>query len=304
MPLFMRVFAVNAALLVGAAAALVLTPATVSFPVAPTEAAELIAGLTAILAFNFVALRRVFRPLARLTAFMRGVDPLRPGRRAPRGGTDRDVADLTNAFNDMIERVETERRESARRALTAQEEERLRISRELHDEVGQRLTAVMLQLEHAPEAREQVRIALEEVRELGIRLRPEALDDLGLAAALRSLVTAMEQHTPLNVVRDIHPPGPLEPEQELVAYRVAQEALTNAARHAGSSEIRVELRSHGTGTLVAVQDRGRGLDGAGEGSGVRGMRERALLVGGDLEITSLPGGGTRVQLVLGGARRP
>ena len=300
MPLFLRVFAVNAALLAGAAAALVLTPATVSFPVPLTEAAVLLAGLIALLAFNFLALRRVFRPLERLTAFMPGVDPLRPGRRAPAGTADPDVAELTSVFNDMIDRVETERRESARRALAAQEEERVRIARDLHDEVGQRLTAVMLQLGDHPAAREEVRAALEEVRAIGSRLRPEALDDLGLAPALRSLVTAFERRTRLRVERDIHPPGPLSREQELVAYRIAQEALTNAARHAGAADIRVELGTRGADTVLAVEDRGHGLGGTREGTGIRGMRERALLAGADLEISSEPGRGTRVELLLNG----
>jgi two-component system sensor histidine kinase UhpB len=232
------------------------------------------------------------------------VDPLRPGRRAPSGPADSDVAELTSAFNEMIDRLETERRESARRALAAQEGERVRVARELHDEVGQRLTAVMLQLEHVPQAREEVRAALEEVREIGSRLRPEALDDLGLAAALRSLVSAMEQRTALHVLRDIHVPGPLSAEQELVAYRIAQEALTNAARHAGAAEIRIELRARGSCTLLAVEDGGAGLDGSPEGTGIRGMRERALLVGGELRLTSRAGGGTRVQLLLGKARQP
>lgn len=303
MALFTRVFLLNAVVLAAAALTLVLTPATVSFPVALTEAVVLAAGLGALLAFNFVALRRVFRPLERLTAFMRDVDPLRPGRRAAIAGADSDVAELTETFNEMIERLETERRESARRALSAQEAERLRIARDLHDEVGQRLTAVILQLTDVSGAREEVRAALEEVREIGRGLRPEALDDLGLAAAVRSLVTRMEQGTALTVERDIHPPGRLSPEQELVAYRIAQEALTNAVRHAGSSRISVRLRAMGERTLLVVEDRGEGLNGCGEGTGIRGMRERALLVDGDLTISSHPGRGTRVELVLDGAPR-
>ena len=302
MALFTRVFAVNALVLVGTVAALVLTPATVSFPVALTEAIVLAAGLGAVLAFNFFALRRVFRPLDRLTRFMHDVDPLKPGRRAPTEGADLDVLGLTNAFNEMIERFETERRESARRALAAQEEERRRIARDLHDEVGQQLTAVMLQLDDVPRAREEVRAALEEVRAIGSRLRPEALDDLGLAAALRSLVTTFEQRTALCVRREIHAPGPLTSQQELVAYRVAQEALTNAVRHSGTSDVRVELRAQGGATVLAVADGGRGLRGATEGTGIRGMRERALIAGARLEIASRPGQGTRVELVLDGGK--
>lgn len=304
MPLFWRVFATNAAVLIAAAVALVLTPATVSFPVALTEAAVLAAGLAALIAINLVFLRRVFRPLHELSKLMRGVDPLRPGARAPVTTSDPEVAELTAAFNEMIDRLETERRESAQRALTAEEAERLRVARELHDEVGQRLTAVVLQLERHPSAREEVRAALEEVRAIGRRLRPEALDDLGLAAALRSLVTGFEQRASLRVERDIGAPGELTPEQELVAYRVAQEALTNAARHSGTQDIRVELRRDGSSTLLAVEDRGRGIDGASEGTGIRGMRERALMAGARLEIDSETGLGTRVELVLGPPATP
>jgi two-component system, NarL family, sensor histidine kinase UhpB len=245
-----------------------------------------------------VLLRRVFRPLHQLSAVMRGIDPLRPGARAQVETADPEVAELTAAFNEMITRLETERRESARRALSAQEAERVRIARELHDEVGQRLTAVMLQLDHDRTAREAVRSALEDVREIGRRLRPEALDDLGLAAALRSLVTGFEQSASLRVERDIQAPGPLTREQELVVYRVAQEALTNAARHSGTPDIRVELRRSVQGTRLAVEDDGRGLDGASEGTGIRGMRERALMVGARLYVTSGPAGGTRVELAL------
>ena len=208
MPLFWRVFLTNAALLVAAAVALVVTPATVSFPVALTEVVVLAAGLGAVIALNLVLLRRVFQPLRALSALMRDVDPLKPGSRARIETRDRELAELTTAFNDMIDRLETERRESARSALKAQEDERLRVARELHDEVGQRLTAVMLQLDDQG-AREEVRAALEEVREISRRLRPEALDDLGLAAALRSLITGLEQRTGLHVDRDIHTPGPL-----------------------------------------------------------------------------------------------
>jgi two-component system, NarL family, sensor histidine kinase UhpB len=297
-PLFWRVFATNAAVLIAAAVALVVTPATVSFPVALTEAVVLAAGLGAVIAINLVFLRRVFRPLHELSKLMRGVDPLRPGARAPVETTDPEVAELTAAFNEMIARLETERRDSAQRALSAEEAERLRVARELHDEVGQRLTAVMLQLEHHPSAREEVRAALEEVRAIGRRLRPEALDDLGLAAALRSLVTGFEQRTPLRVERDIGPPGELTAEQELVAYRVAQEAITNAARHSSTPDIRVELRREGPATVLAVEDRGQGIDGASDGTGIRGMRERALMVGARLQITSSTGVGTRVELVL------
>lgn len=298
MPLFWRVFLTNAALLVAAAVALVVTPATVSFPVALTEVVVLAGGLGAVIALNLVLLRRVFQPLRALSALMRGVDPLKPGARARVETRDRELAELTTAFNDMIDRLETERRDSARRALNAQEEERLRVARELHDEVGQRLTAVMLQLSDR-EAREEVRAALHEVREISRRLRPEALDDLGLAAALRSLITSLEQRTGLHVDRDIHTPGPLSSEQELVAYRIAQEALTNALRHGNGAQVRVQLRSGHGATVLLVEDTGPGVAAdAVDGTGIRGMRERAVLVGAQLDLRSPTGRGMRVRLVL------
>jgi two-component system sensor histidine kinase UhpB len=146
-PLLWRVFATNAVVLAVATLLLVLTPATVSFPIALAELVVLVGGLGAMLALDLALLRRALGPLRRLTATMRRVDPLRPGGRAAVSTSDPDVAELTEAFNEMLDRLELERRESALRALSAQEGERGRIARELHDEVGQVLTAVVLQLD-------------------------------------------------------------------------------------------------------------------------------------------------------------
>jgi two-component system, NarL family, sensor histidine kinase UhpB len=105
----------------------------------------LVIGLCVMLTLNWVLLRRAFAALQRLKSFMRRVDPLTPGGRAHADDADPEVAELTEAFNDMIARLEVERRDSARRTLAAQEAERLRLARDLHDEVGQALTGVMLQ---------------------------------------------------------------------------------------------------------------------------------------------------------------
>jgi two-component system, NarL family, sensor histidine kinase UhpB len=303
MPLLWRAFAINATLLTIAAVGLVVSPLTVSFPVALTELAVLGVGLIALLLMNLALLRRVFAPLERLTRFMREVDPLRPGSRLPPGDADPEIAELTGAFNDMIERVEDERRDSALRALAAQEGERRRIALELHDEVGQALTAAMLRLDGAEveEAREGLREALEEVREIARRLRPEALDDLGLRNALRALVASMARSARLDLSPEIDPSLPeLTPEQELVVYRVAQEALTNAIRHADADTIRFSLTSRDRQVVLAVEDDGQGFDPKllPEGSGIRGMRERALLVKARLEVESAPGHGTAVRLRL------
>lgn len=312
MPLFWRVFATNAAVLTLAAAVLALSPATISFPVAVTEAAVLVVGLAVMLALNFALLRRALSPLEELRRLMRGADPLRPGRRAPVTNTAPELKAVTETFNDMVERLEDERRESARRALAAQEAERLRIAQELHDEVGQALTAVMLRLDglvrrgpprELEEAREDVRKTLEDVRAIARRLRPEALDDLGLVSALAALTNSFERASGVSIERRIDRAIPaLSPEVELVMYRVAQEALTNALRHSECDSARLEL-SAARGTLeLAVSDTGAGFDTTRvrEGAGIRGMRERALLVGGDLELEALVGAGTVVRLRIPG----
>jgi two-component system sensor histidine kinase UhpB len=228
---------------------------------------------------------------------MRSVEPLEPGRRLVVPHADAEVAALATAFNDMLGRLERERRDSGRRALAAQESERQRIARELHDEVGQVLTGVMLELGDQP-AREAVRHALEEVRRIARELRPEVLDDLGLQSALRSLCTAAAAHQGLRVERRLElADGGLDPEVELVVYRVAQESLTNVLRHAGASEVLVALGNVDGGLRLVVSDDGRGLPpGAAGGSGITGMRERALHIGGRLTVGAVRGGGTEVRL--------
>jgi two-component system, NarL family, sensor histidine kinase UhpB len=301
MPLLWRVFAINAAVLVAAMVALVVSPLTVSFPIALTELVVLAAGLAALLVANVVLLRRVFAPLDRLSRFMGDVDPLRPGSRVPVHNGVPEVSRLTMAFNEMVDRLESERRDSALRALAAQEDERRRIARELHDEVGQALTAAMLRLDRTDvdEAREGLRTTLHEVRDIARRLRPEALDDLGLRNALRGLVASAARDARLDVVPQIDVELPrLTAEQELVIYRVAQEALTNALRHADAGALRFSLHTETSAVVLAVEDDGRGFDPqrVQTGSGIRGMRERALMVRARLEVASVPGKGTVVRL--------
>jgi two-component system sensor histidine kinase UhpB len=295
LPLLWRVFAVNAGLLVVATLLLLFTPVTVSAPIALVEAGVLVLALLLMVAVNLLLLRPLVAPLDALVRRMNTVDLLRPGQRLPEGGGP-EVATLVRAFNEMLDRLEEERRGSSSRALAAQEAERKRIASGLHDEVGQVLTGVLLQLdtlaapgaeEHVAETKQAVRQALEEVRRIARELRPEMLEQLGLVSALTELTTRFARQSGIDVRRAFATElPPLARDVELAIYRVAQESLTNVARHAGASCVEVSLEPGAGSVVLCVSDDGRGLgaDAANGHGGLRGMRERALLAGGALAI--------------------
>jgi two-component system sensor histidine kinase UhpB len=311
--LFWRLTLINVSVLVAVALLLALAPVTISAPVRPTELLIIALGLVATTATSVLLVRRTLAPLQQLTEVMRSVDPMEPGRRL----TDVDVsssevAALTDSFNAMLDRLEFERHDSARRALNAQEQERLRIARELHDEVGQTLTAIALEAERAaetgsgPDRESWQRVAdwgqrsVEDLRRIARELRPEALDDLGLINAFIALCNRVAAQGNLEIARrlpDRLPPH--DPGIDLVVYRVAQEALTNVMRHSGATAATVTLEVRGSRLHVAVTDDGRGIQDGDRGdskTGLAGMRERAMLVGGALTIRSGPGRGTSVEL--------
>ncbi len=311
LPLYWRVFATNAAVLVVAFLGLVFAPVTVSVPPHATELLVLAIGLLVMLALNLLLLRPAFRPLDELADTMRRHDPLSPGARARVDG-EPDVAALARTFNDMLDRLESERRDSAHRALMVQEAERRRIARELHDEVGQTLTGVMLQVEslaavipddlreQLDELRETARHGTEEVRRIARRLRPEALEDLGLQSALSALATRISEQARLDISRHLDSQLTLSQQQELVVYRVAQEALTNVARHADAEHVELRLERVEPHAVLTVRDDGRGL-GPGDLSsshGIRGMRERAMLIDAKLAFSPGNGRGTEVKLTI------
>jgi two-component system sensor histidine kinase UhpB len=216
------VVAANAAVLVGVAVVtvLVFSPGTVSSGVAVRELAILVGALVAMGLLNRALMRRALLPVERLRDFVRVVDPLRPGQRAPVPRRRSEAAELAEAFNDMLGRLERERLESVRLALAAQESERLRVAQDLHDEVGQSLTAVVLQLgrlgrslppaEQAVVSQAQVtaRESLEEVRRIARSLRPEAFDDLGLMSALRVLAERVQEQSSVSVETRMEPELP------------------------------------------------------------------------------------------------
>jgi two-component system sensor histidine kinase UhpB len=308
--LFWRLLVFNAAIAIAAVAVLTLSPLTVSAPVSVAEVAVLTVGSALMLACNALWLRATLKPLDGLTALMQRVDLLRPGARVSVTGQG-DIAQLTRTFNDMLNRLEHERRASSAHALAAQEAERQRISRELHDEIGQGLTAALLGLkrtvDRAPDAlkpdlqavQEMVRGTLDEVGQVARRLRPGVLEDLGLRSAMHALAVDFEKASqiPVEVVVDSSLPD-LSTEAELVVYRIAQEGLTNVARHSAANRASLTLTEFGLAVQLKITDDGRGISGSTEGAGIRGMRERAVLIGAELALGGAPGGGTELRLTV------
>jgi two-component system, NarL family, sensor histidine kinase UhpB len=309
---FWRVLLIDAAVLAAAFVLLAAGPVTVSYPVKAGQLLVLLGGLVAMLAVTTVLLQRTLRPLETLTQTMRQIDPLAPGRRVDVGDAGADVTDLARAFNSMLERLEEERLASGRRALSIQESERRRVARELHDEVGQTLTAMLLQVEGLaasipPEARteleelrETARTGAEEVRRIAQRLRPEALEELGLQAAMLALLDGVAAQAHIHCEHAIERDLPLNADDELVVYRVAQEALTNVVRHAKATKVSLSLTADGGAVVLRVADDGRGIppELLDSSFGIRGMRERALLIGATIDVRSRPGAGTTVELVV------
>ena len=221
MPLLQRVVAVNAVLLVAACllTILILSPRKFS-SFAVDEAAVLVVALALVALVNVILVRRVVGPLQELTALARRVDPSTPGQRMPEAHPTSEAGELAMTLNEMLARLEQERRDSTRRVLAAHESERLRIAQELHDQVGQTLTAVLLQLSRVErrlppglsgelsEAQDAARASLEDVRRIATELRPEALDDLGLASALAALGDSFGRLAGLQIDRRIQTPIP------------------------------------------------------------------------------------------------
>jgi two-component system, NarL family, sensor histidine kinase UhpB len=313
--LFSQVLVLNAVLL-GAIG-------VVAGAVAGLSAGEIVAivvlAVVAGATVNLLLLRRRFAPLEDLIDEMEKVDLSRPGSLLPASidgvGETEEVERLELAFLRMMRRLEAERRRAGSAALAAQEEERARVARDLHDEVNQSLTGLLLRLEAAREAappeleaelaetKALANQAMRELLSLARQLRPTALDDLGLAAAIAGLVERLgagEVEATISVDGDF---SDLSDDAQLVVYRVAQEALSNAARHSGAARVTVALRRDAAGVELTVVDDGTGFAFAESerGLGIGGMRERALLVGGELTIESRPDAGTTVRLTVPGS---
>jgi two-component system sensor histidine kinase UhpB len=322
--LLTQVLAVNAALvaLTAALAAMLTNPSLQDALTLPGLAALAISVLLVIL-LNSLLLRHRLEPFDRLVKTMHEIDLAKPGLRASvQRNSAREIKELTAGFNTMLERLEEERKAAGRAVVRAQEQERAQIAQDLHDEVNQALTAIKLRLmatvHDAPasvaaelrEVRALVDRAMDELLAIARALRPTALDDHGLVAALRSQVTDFGERTGIQTAFHRHGElGTLTDEEQLVIYRVTQESLSNVAHHAAAKRVDVDLSFTGN-TILKVADDGLGFDALGAhrngklrgrpgGLGLNGMRERALLVGGDLHIFSKPGEGTTVELTMG-----
>lgn len=311
--LFSQMLALNAALIGAAAIAAAAIGGLHAIIAIVLGVVAAIAGLLV----NQAVLRRRFTPLERLIEEMEKVDLSRPGPLLPASidgvGETEEVERIELAFLRMMRRLEAERRRAGSAALQAQEEERARVARDLHDEVNQSLTGLLLRLEAAREAapphmeaelaatKALANQAMRELLSLARQLRPTALDDLGLAAAVAGQV---EQLAHGEIEAEFSADGDLSDlgdDAQLVVYRVAQEALSNAARHSGAAHVAVTLRRREDGGVeLEVGDDGRGFafDESERGLGIAGMRERALLIGGELTIESRPGRGTTVRLTV------
>jgi two-component system sensor histidine kinase UhpB len=312
-PLLYRVAAINALLLIAAVTltVAVLAPGRISVLALDGEVLVVLAAVALVVLVNVYLLRRVIGPVQALIAFARGVDYSTLDQRIPDAEPTSEAGELALTFNEMLGRLQDERRAATGLVLRAQEAERLRIAQELHDQVGQELTAVLLGLSRvasrAPACLEPdvlaiqdaVRDSLEDVRRIAMQLRPEALDDLGLATALAVLTDRFSEQLGLDVSDDIPADLPaLPPEVEVVVYRVAQEALTNVARHSASSRAELMLDCDPERLRLTVRDHGLGLPpGNLPGTGMQGMRERAAVIGAGLAIgNSGLGAGCEVRL--------
>ena len=275
------------------------------------------------LCVNLWMLQRRFRPLESLIKRIESIDPSEPatlglGQSDPVAEINR----LSGSFTRLLNRIEEERRRSGQLAMRAQEEERRRLARDLHDEVNQALSAILLRLEalaqdtppervdEVAELKRLVNQAMEELLTLARHLRPSALDDHGLVPAVEAQLKRFSARTGIEVRMSTEgDPNELPEVMQTAIFRVAQEALANVARHAGATVVEVDLDEDDGRAELRVRDDGAGFEpGAipragterpGAGLGLGGMAERARLVGGELDVRSAPGGGTSVTLRVG-----
>jgi two-component system sensor histidine kinase UhpB len=329
--LFEKVILANSLMLIGEAlAGLWVTSHNLEAHHYLIDTSFIVAATLLTLAINVILLRASFRPLFSLLSTIRAISAGKTQARASVTASDSEIAELAQAFNSMLDQLETTRREQAMLILQAQEEERRRLSLELHDESSQTLTALLIHAEIlnqslqalpataiAEDARDQLRKGLnnlsrltqdtlDNIRTLAQQLRPGVLDDLGLHAAFRWLAEDSRQRLQLPVelhldnVEDMLKERDCSGLYETTLFRIAQESLTNVARHAHAQRASISLRREQQHICLQIRDDGCGFDPSHQhtGLGIPGMRERAALLRGIITIGSSPEQGTTVEVVL------
>jgi two-component system sensor histidine kinase UhpB len=323
-PLFHKILVANAAIVVLCAVGGTLLGARLAASGADLSIAQLALLSAAVggafsVAANLVILRLALSPLRSLEETAEAVRRGDFDVRAPFSPlADAHLERLTGVLNSVLDSVAEYRRRLqnvAARALRAEEEERKRIARELHDDTMQRLSALVLRLRSAgptlgaeggEELARQIRHEITEVaagvRRIAQGLRPPPLDELGVGAAIEAHVRSLRRDDGPEVAVDSEPlAGLLTPDQELALYRILQEATSNVVRHAGADGV-VRIYREGDRVVATVEDRGAGFDveaamaGTTRGLGLSGMEERAAYVGGRVLIRSRPGAGTTVRV--------
>lgn len=329
--LFEKVLLVNASMLIGeAAAGLWVTSHSLESHHYLIDTTFIVVATVVSLSLTILLLRASFRPLFRLLTTIRTISAGNVEARMALLPTDTEIGELAQAFNRMLDRLEEMRSAQAILILQAQEEERRRVALELHDESSQNLTALLVHTEILqqsclalpatallPEVREQFRAGLgqlarltqatlESLRTLALQLRPAVLDDLGLYAALRFLASDCRERLHLDVELSLPTSGNTEMKSaypslyETNLFRVAQESLTNVARHAEATHVSVSLVEHKNGVVLRIRDNGQGYESLPKhvGLGISGMRERISLLRGTFTLISTPGEGTTVTATL------
>ncbi len=292
----------------------------------PLAAMFALCGLLLTVSLNALILRAAFTPLDQLQEAVLQVREGDLSVRATRSPlADVEIARIADTLNSMLDDVqhyEQQVQALSGGLIRAQEEERQRIARELHDDTGQVLTLLLIRLKlleaqpgsealtpQIEELRGLVSSAIDQVRRLALNLRPPTLDQLGLWAALRSLVATFTESTHVDVKLDLpREQAHFSPERTIAIYRVVQEALTNIAKHSNAKHVTVEAQTDDRELRVTIRDDGKGFTSStvlnparrdatsGAGIGLFGMEERARLAGGTLRVQSAPGRGSVVEL--------
>lgn len=248
------------------------------------------------------------RPLREVAAGAQRIAAGELTHRVPAGRprvTNDEIGRLAASFNEMAAKIaerDASLRQLSKRLLSIQEQERVRIAREVHDELGQALTAMKIELQQEPPGVIARRIdgIVDLVRRIAADLRPSILDDLGITAALEQQLRRLRESTGITTTLTVS----VEPELDMLTgvtlYRITQEALANVVRHAEATAVEVSLAMNGGRAVLTISDNGRGMPQPPptQSLGLLGIRERAELLGGSVALDSRPGGGTTITATL------